>query len=424
MYEQIKEKLLYLKSKLFKTGFFHIFGSNVVNKVVNFLSSAILVRVLSKPEYGKFTYIWNLYGFVLLFNGFGLVSGVLQLCSEHSEDTDYSKRIVSTGSKYGIIFDLFLAGLILIGSYIYPFKIENSGSLFRLLVFLPMLQLLFDITCAFLRAIKDNKTFSLLSVMDTVFIALFCVSGVFFLREKGMIIGRYFAYALTLAFGFLFFKINIFNSNGEISEQDKSSLFKISIVSMANNGISEFLYLLDIYLLGLVTADPEILANYRVATQIPTALIFIPSAIVTYIYPYFAQHREDKKWCLDHYKKMIFYIGLMNLSISLVLILFAKPIFFFLYGPKYYDAIVIFRLLAFNYFISGTFRIISGNLLVTQRKLKFNFYVSTICGLINAFADYYMIKMWGSIGASMATVLVVLISSIMSTTYLIYTFKH
>ena len=50
------QKLLPRINTLFKTGFFHIFGSNVINKILAFLSSVILVRILTKTEYGAFTY--------------------------------------------------------------------------------------------------------------------------------------------------------------------------------------------------------------------------------------------------------------------------------------------------------------------------------------------------------------------------------
>ena len=60
---------------------------------------------------------------------------------------------------------------------------------------------------------------------------------------------------------------------------------------------------------------------------------------------------------------------------------------------------------------------------MTQRKLGFNFFVALISGGVNVVADFYLISSMGSIGAALATVLVVIVSSILSTAYLIYTFK-
>ena len=93
------------------------------------------------------------------------------------------------------------------------------------------------------------------------------------------------------------------------------------------------------------------------------------------------------------------------------------------FGEAYAGVVPLFRLLAVNYCISGTFRIPAGNLLVTQRKLKFNLMTAILSGCVNIVADYLFITRWGAMGAAMATVLVVLITSVMNTGYLIYTFK-
>ena len=70
-----EQKILPQIKKLFSTGFFHIFGGNVINKVITFVSGIILVHLLSKPEYGVFTYAWNIYGIVFLFSGMGHMPG-------------------------------------------------------------------------------------------------------------------------------------------------------------------------------------------------------------------------------------------------------------------------------------------------------------------------------------------------------------
>lgn len=61
---KLREYMENLRNKLFKTGFFHIFGSSVINKIVTFASGIILVRILSKEEYGVYTYAENLLSFL------------------------------------------------------------------------------------------------------------------------------------------------------------------------------------------------------------------------------------------------------------------------------------------------------------------------------------------------------------------------
>ena len=411
--------------KLFRTGFFHIFGSSVVNKVIAFLSSVVLVRILTKVEYGAFTYAWNIYSIVLILNGMGIESGVLQLASEHSGDAEYANKVSSFGTRFGLKFNCILVAALLGIGLFAPLKIEAGGPLLCALCALPVFQLLYNLTSSYLRAQKRNQEYAKLQVINTVLVFIVSAGCAFLFREMGMVVGHYVAYIVAYLVGLLVFHVHLINKKaGDLAEEDKKPLLKISFISMLNNGLSQLMYLLDVFVLGIVDPQETILASYKVATMIPAALTFIPLSLITYLYPYFAEHKDDGKWCMNRYKQILLGLGGFNLVLSAVLFVATPLIIRILFGEQYLDAVPIFRLLAVNYFFSGTFRILSGNLLVTQRKLKFNLFVAIVSSLTNAVADYFFIQWWGSMGAALATVLVVLISSVLSTTYLIYTFRR
>lgn len=420
----MKDKILKNLKILFRTGFFHIFGSNVINKIIGFLSSIILVRLLTKAEYGIFTYSWNIYSILILANGLGMESAVLQICSEKTGDDEFCKKATSYGAKIGFGFNCLLCvGLAVIGFFI-PLAYNGANTLIKLLCFLPLCQLLYNLTCIVLRYQRKNSEYSKLTIINTSLLLIGSVVGALLFREKGLIFGYYIAYISSAFIGNRFYGVHLGMKTNALVKQVKKDLISIGLVSMINNGISELLYLLDVFILGIVASNEAVLASYKVATIIPTAMAFIPLSLMTYTYPYFAEHKDDKSWCLSNYKKILFGFGGFNLVISSILFLGANIFVKILFGSQYIDAVPVFRLLAINYFISGTFRIISGNLLVTQRKLKFNTIVAVLSGIVNVIADYFFIQFWGSIGAALATVLVVAFSSIMNTTYLIYTFRN
>ena len=68
-----------IASKLGNTGFFHVFGSTAINKIIGFASGIVLVRLISKSEYGVYSYAYNLLTFFMIACGFGAVSGILQM---------------------------------------------------------------------------------------------------------------------------------------------------------------------------------------------------------------------------------------------------------------------------------------------------------------------------------------------------------
>lgn len=418
------ENVLFKIKILFKTGFFHIFGSSVINKIIAFMSSIVLVRILTKTEYGIFTYAWNIYSIILIFNGMGIESGVLQVSSEHSGDVEYGDRVSNYGIRFGIKFDIILVASILVVGLLAPLKIESARWVLCSLCFLPVSQLLFQMTTTYLRSQKKNQEFATLTVVNTTLIFVVSIVCAFIFREKGLVFGYYVAYLSTFAVGSIVYHVKLFNKSRTLEEEDKKGLLKIAVISMVNSGLSQLMYLLDIFVLGIVDPQETLLASYKVATMIPTALTFVPLALMTYIYPYFAEHRKDGDWCLKHYIQILLGIGGFNFFISGVMFIGAPIIIKLVFGEQYLDAVTVFRILSVSYFFSGTFRIISGNLLVTQRKLKFNLLVAIVSSLTNVFADYFFIQWWGSIGAALATVLVVFISSVLSTTYLIHTFRQ
>ncbi|MCI9134228.1 MAG: oligosaccharide flippase family protein [Lachnospiraceae bacterium] len=410
--------------RIYRTGFFHIFGTNILNKAISFVSTAVLVRILTKTEYGIFTYSWNIYSLVLMFNGLGIPSAILQMCSEHGGKQAYTERICSYGAFVGVRFDLLLTGILVGIALFAPLSIPGSKQMLLFLCLLPMVSFFYELVQMVLRAKKRNQEFARLSLLCTTLIFGVSVGGAVIFREKGMVLGYYVAYGTCMVYARQKLGIRLVGKKALVRPEEKKSLFPIAVVSMVNGAISQLLYLLDVFVLGIIVAEEITLAGYKTATLIPSALVFIPMSLVTYLYPYFAEHRNDRNWCLRRYSQVLLGIGLLNACISTGLFFLAKPIIFICYGAKYLDIIPIFRILAINYFFSGTFRILAGNLLVTQRKLKFNLFVAILCGVVNVLADYFFIPWWGAMGAAYATVMVVICSSILNVSYLVYTFWH
>ena len=410
--------------KLFTTGFFHIFGGNVINKVITFVSGIVLVHLLSKPEYGVFTYAWNIYGIVFLFSGMGMDSSMLQLSSEHGGEPEYTKSVCSYSTRFGFLFNILLSLAILIIGLFCPLKIEAGRPLLIALCLLPIFQYLFSMMSQYLRSQKRNKEYATLAVINTLICFVVSVGAALLFRAMGLVLGYYAAAIISVALGILLYKVHLYSKDTIDISADKKALLSIGLVSMVNNGLSQLMYLLDVFVLGIVDPQETILASYKVATIIPTALTFIPQSLMVYVYPYFAEHKDDRDWCLKRYKQILLGLGAFNLLISAVLCLGAPLIIRLIFGYEYLDCVPVFVVLSINYFISGTFRIVSGNLLVTQRRLKFNLLVAIVSSVTNIIADYFFIQWWGSMGAAFATLLVVIISSIMSTVRLIYSFKH
>ena len=139
---------------------------------------------------------------------------------------------------------------------------------------------------------------------------------------------------------------------------------------------------------------------------------------MTYIYPYFAKNKDDGKWCFKNYKRVVMLFGVFNIISVGTLIVIAPYIIKIVFGTKYLDAVIPFRLLCLNYIIQATFSTVSGQLLVSQGRLGFNTFIGIFSSILNTGLNLILIPKFSSAGAAIATLTVTIIVSILSTGYL------
>lgn len=416
----MREKALLGIRKLISTGFLYIFGANTLNQVLSFLSGIVLVRVLTKSDYGCFSNAFSIYQFFLLASGLGIASGILQLCSENSDSPELSDKIYRFGCSFGIKVNVVLTIVIfLVGAFV-PISMEGTNELLIAFCALPIFTLIYEMSIAKLRGDIRAKEYSCANIINVTLYCALSVVGAILYKSKGLIYGRYLAYILTIIVVATKFGVRPYLTNEIIDKKIKKSLFKISFISAVNNGLTTVFNILEVFILGAVLADSTVTASYKVASTIPTALNFVPAAFAVYVYPYFAKHINDKSWVKKNFSLSILGLGITNLFIAAILFTIAEPLVTIVFGTQYADSVTLFRILVLGYFIGGTFRTLSGNLLVSQRKLTYNTGVAVIGCIISIIANVLLIPNYGSMGAAFAHIIVLVITGILNTGGMIY----
>lgn len=409
--------------KLGNTGFFHVFGSTAINKIIGFASGIVLVRLISKPEYGVYSYAYNLLTFFMIACGFGAASGILQMCSEQ-RDEEEKKQLYAYASRSSFFLNCTLSVVILFVAFFIPLKIEGANLCLGMMAFLPIFSYTYEMQAIYLRTQRRNKEYSYSNSFSTLIIFLLSCVLAYLFHVEGLVAAKYIAFILSSIFVIWRFRVGYpINQKSQLSRDIKKQYWGISLISMLNNGMSGLMYILDIFVLGVVIPDSTVVASYKLATNIPTALAFIPAALVTYIYPYFALHREDKTWV-----KKKFLLAAASLAggctvIALGMFIFAPAIINLLFGAQYLDAVPCFRVLCISFVISSVFRILPGNILVTQRRLKFNFCIAVCSSVLNTVLNVVFITRWGSMGAACATLLTVFVTGLLNVGYLFYVLR-
>lgn len=422
-------KLLDKIKELISGGLFHILGSSVISNVLALVSSVLVIRYLPKTNYGYYTIANNLYSYLAIFIGMGMASAVLQFCSEQISERQ-KKGIYLYALKRGTACNfLIMVAVLLVAGWKTWTGDAETGLYLALMCGLPFISYLYNFFTIVFRIQIQNQIYSRVNVLFSVFIV---IGNIIFTRLwniPGLIVSNYMAFALTSVYSvFILYRQGFFSgkNNLEPPEKDKKrEINRYAILCAITNFTSTMLVLLDVTCLDLVLSDPTVLADYKVATTIPSACVIVPSALITYFYPQIVQTYSGMRKEFNAYLKRIFYcFAGVNLLICTALFFLAPVIVYLIYGEKYMNIIPLFRILTLNFFIYGSVKLLFGNVIAAMKKSEVNLGIAVISGVLNIALNLCLIPRLGSHGAAIATVCVSLIAGSFSCGYVIYNRKE
>lgn len=405
---------------LWDKGFYHIFGSAFINKIIQFCASILLVRILSKELYGVWTYAENILQIFLLLQGLGCAVGLLQYSSATNKPEEKFKYL-KFSLIVGICSNFMVALGILIFTIFGSLAIHGSKQILFYLCLFPLVSVIFDIIQIYFRSAFENKKFAFLTTVNSATFLLFSTLGAYFWGIIGVAAGRYIAVIMSVILGLYYLKpyFKDIISAPALLHSEKKEFMSYSLLSMLSSIFSSLLFLLDVFFIGLIMKDSLLVASYKIATIIPFAMNFLPMTIIIYMYPYLVQAAQDKRKIKEKVRMLVKYLALINASITIICILFANLIIRIIFGTKFIDAVPYFRILMLSYFVIGTFRSPFGNTISALKKVKFNLIVVSITGVLNVVMDYFLIKRYGMYGAAYTSLSIAIISSAM-----VYVFLH
>ena len=415
MIQRIKE----FASKLYRIGFAHIFTTSVINKLLSLVTNVVIVRVISKSDYGLYSYAYNILTMALIVSDLGTRMARFQYCCETGNAAE-RRAITLFLTRIGTVSNVVFS----IGTFLYatflPLSMPGGKLALQMLSFVYLLQFFYDQTCYGFRIEKDNQHYAFLTNINSAgYTVLVCV-GAWLFGIPGLVVGRYISFMIPIAIGVVWLRKHKTGTSAEsvtLSADRKMEMVKYGLLIVLTNSVSSVLGYFDTYLVGRIVTDELVLADYKAATVIPHALNFIPACCMTMIYPYFVEHQNDNKWIIRNTHKIQLFLGPISFFISLGGFVFAPFIIWLVFGEQYSTAVPVFRIMMLSFFISSSFRIPFGNILGMLHLVKVNFWLSLAECIINIAADILLIQRYGSIGAAYATLFITVLSSLLSGTY-------
>lgn len=407
MISLIKEKL----QGLLRGGFFHIFFGNTLVKMIGFISSIVIVRLVDKNDYAYLSYADNLYTYVISFAGFGMTSAVLKYCAT-AQSKEEDRAYFSFAMKYGTAFETLLSiAVILYVSYATtPFP-DAKGIVYAL-SFYPSVTNLLNTIMSYLRAHGENVKYSQSALIQTSVAFVGSAILVLKLGVTGIALARYIAVTCAILWVTKTIKSHCGGvKKKKLDKKEIKAFLSMSAALMVSSLFSMIMPINEQTLVNEILHSEVLTANYKVATLIPSQISFITQSIIIYYFTILAQKKNNKEvWKLS--KQVGFLSAGIIILVTIVGIVLTPWIITFVYGEKYSDAIFLSIVFWIVHALNAAIRMVPMNFLPAIGIAKFNAGMAIGSCLVHFCITYFAISSWGIWGAGIATGITYVVSGV------------
>jgi PST family polysaccharide transporter len=149
-----------------------------------------------------------------------------------------------------------------------------------------------------------------------------------------------------------------------------------------------------------------IVGYFAAAEKIVKAVQGLLGPVSQTIYPYISKlMNESVELGIKFIRKATFIIGGISFGLSLILFIFADSVINILLGPKYYDSVVVLKILAFLPFIIALSNILGIQTMLTLNYKKEFSSILILASIINIISALIMVPILKHIGISLSVLL-------------------
>lgn len=373
--------------------------------LLNFVLPLILVRVLTKNDYGLYAQFNVILSFCTVFFSFGLSS---ELYYSYPSAIEKERRILIFQS----LLLLFIAGIIAFGILYIPVikqyiisneSFSNNYLYLGLAVWLSVPEIL--ITALYVLN-HDNKTSALFLPIMTI-LRLVLILILYFKWPEIESIFIAIVISIVIKFFYVsFYAFRLIRKNKGIRIFDKKMLqeqLRYSIPLGIASSTRVFVQQMD-KLIILAFVSPTAYAIYSIAfygvpglTQVYLSVsqVYIPRMSAAF-------KSDDLNTAIALYHSMVSKTLSYTIPIVLIVILFADPIIPFVFSSKYLDSIPYFQLYLLTFIVSS---IGCGNILRATGETRKSLYAYIYTAIILIPFTYLVIKYYYLNGAIVAAML-------------------
>lgn len=411
MIKKIRQSLFQNRSEK-QTITKNIFWLSISESISRLIRAAIIIfaaRELGAAEYGIFSYAVGIASFFTVFADIGLMQILTREVAQKPENkTQYF--ITSLWIKIAL---LFIMAVFVIVFFPYLSRLEAVQPLIPLIALLAIFDGIRELSLAFLRALEKMEFEALTTILMNIAIT---TSGFLVLTYTSSAKHLMLSYSLSAGVGTLIVTLILRNEFRAIMTHFRRDLVKPIINSSLPFAflalMGAFMLNTDLVMLGWWRTTEEI-GFYAAAQKIIMMLYLWPGILGEATFPAIArfinQNKNTEARMLLERAITITYLVAIPLAIGGTIL--AKSITLFIYGPEYLPATLSFQILVNTCLIVFPSILISNTILAYNRQKRALRFVA-LGSLSNIAFNGLLIPIYGVAGASVATIIAQLLSTI------------
>ena len=379
------------------------------DKAIQLVAPIMIVKYVSKSDYGLFVYSLSVVGMLMPFSGFGLNHSLVFFGTKTENKQGLFTKFAKVGSRFNLIVAISVAGYVLLSSL----YLGGSNPFLGYIVFYIITQYFHMLLNSFYRVTENNVAFARNSVIKSVLCLTLLFIFLPLLGVHGLIISYLLSPAVSVFRSIQF--IFLTNKQVDLSRRHVKYGLGVGVAAIA----SQLILLSDNIIIGNLIEDSAQIATYKIATILPLGFFIIPNIFLTTDFVAISKMRDDKNAVLKYYLDYLKTFVIITVGLIVITYILAPKIILYLFGHEFADSIAILRILLIGTFSVFLFRNPLGFILNAIGQARVNVKVSYLTVLVNIPLSILLTQKYGIMGAAIGSVFSLYLGACFSLVYFI-----
>lgn len=404
-------------AKLSARGGLNLFLGVSISSVVSAVGVILLMRLLTRSEYGLATIALISPALISLFRDWGVNSAVIKYVAQYRSDNDTSKMRKVMAS--GLLFELVLGILLSIISFsLASFLMTNvfhrppdRKILIEIASITIIAGALVTVSQSIFTGFERMEFNSLIMICQSSFKSFLAILLVVLgYSSLGVVLGQTVALVFTGIIGIAIFYLVFFRKNHatetnglELSGTIKT-MFKYGLPLSVSTILSGFLLQFYNFMMAIYCSDSAI-GDFQAALNFTVLITFFTTPITTVLFPAFSKLKPEKEMETLRivFQSSVKYAAMLTIPVTVMIMALSKPLVFAIVGTEWRDAPFFLSLYSVSFLYSGLGKLSLGNFLNGQGETKVTMKLALISLGLGLPLSLLLIPLFGITGLIVTT---------------------